>query len=321
VIEAAEFVRLRASVPATAANLGPGFDSLGVALELRDVYTAEVELGTVEPGECVDVSVSLSGFGADGSVPLDSDNLIAKSMLAGLAAWGGPSVVSVGLSCANVIPHGSGMGSSSAAIVGGLALARELCQPGAVSDADLVVLATELEGHPDNVAAAVFGGFTVSWTGSDDFRSTEEVGQAIRLSPSPELVPIVALPPASLSTSHARSVLPTQVPLTDAVFNLSRSALLTAALTSAPNLIYAATEDRLHQQQRAGVYPASHALMSILRMDGYAATISGAGPTVITFAPSADALRITREISGYAGTTWDVRTLEFAAEGVHAERD
>ncbi len=235
--DAVESLRVHASVPATSANLGPGFDSLGVALEWRDDYTADIVLGSPAVPESPEVAVTVSGFGADGSVSRGSDNLIIRSMLAGVAAWDGPALSRVDLACSNAIPHGSGMGSSSAAIVGGLALARALCPPESVSDAELLVMATELEGHPDNVAAAVYGGFTISWTGPHHFRSTRRVGQAARFTPTPDLVPIVAMPPASISTSHARSVLPTQVDLADAVFNLSRSALLTAAMTTMPHLI------------------------------------------------------------------------------------
>lgn len=305
---------LRASsrIPATAANLGPGFDCLGVALHLHDDYQARVVTGN---GSGVPVvTVHIDGQGADGSVPTDGRNLVSKALFAGLAAWQGPPVAEVELTCINRIPHGRGLGSSSAAIVGGLLLARELCF-GDVSDDAVLELATDLEGHPDNVAPALLGGFTVSWTSLVGSRSK---GRAVRLVPSPELTPIVAIPTSTLSTAHARSLVPDEVSMADAVFNLSRSALLVAALTATPERIFEATEDRLHQQQRAQAYVSSHALMSILRMDGLAATISGAGPTVLTFAPTERAAATAREIAEYTGAGWDVQVLSFAPTGGRA---
>ncbi|MCB0916626.1 MAG: homoserine kinase [Actinobacteria bacterium] len=312
--ESDSVVRIRVEVPATSANLGPGFDCLGLALELRDEYTVDVRLGvSAEATPAVDVTIE--GEGADGSVPVDADNLVASALLAGLRAWTGPQLQELKLRCSNRIPHGRGLGSSSAAIVGGLALARELC-PAEVADDDVLALATTLEGHPDNVAPAVLGGFTVSWTSADGAGT----GRAARLTPTEALAPVLAIPPTTLSTARARGLVPAQVATGDAVFNLSRSALLVAALTTRPDLIFTATEDRLHQQQRAQAYPGSHALMSILRMDGYAATISGAGPTVLVLVDAAGVEDAVREIAEYTGPTWEVTALPFAGQGVRAER-
>ena len=305
-------LRVSSQIPATAANLGPGFDCLGVALHVHDDYRARVVIGNGSGAPAV--SVHIDGEGADGSIPTDGQNLVSKALFAGLAAWQGPPVAELELTCVNRIPHGRGLGSSSTAIVGGLLLARELCF-GDVSDDAVLALATEIEGHPDNVAPALLGGFTVSWTSEVGSRPQ---GRAVRLVPSPELTPIVAIPASTLSTAHARSLVWDEVSMADAVFNLSRSALLVAALTTTPERIFEATDDRLHQQQRAQAYVSSHALMSILRMDGHAATISGAGPTVLTFAPSERADDTAREIAEYTGVGWEVKVLSFALAGGRA---
>lgn len=297
------------SVPATSANLGPGYDCLGLALEVRDHYRAEVEFGPAAVGG-PDVVVTVLGQGADGSVGAGADNLVARSLLRGLAAWAAPEVARLRLTCHNRVPHGRGLGSSSAAIVGGLTLAAHLA-PIDVADAEVLALASEIEGHPDNVAPAVLGGFTVSWTEAG-------VGQALRLTPHPEIAAVIAVPEASLSTAEARDLLPEEVPLAEAVHNLSRSALLTQALTSCPEHLLAATEDLLHQPRRASAYVASHALMSILRMDRHAAVISGAGPTVLLLT-TADADAVAVEVAEYTGPQWSVQVVPFALEGARVE--
>lgn len=297
------------SVPATSANLGPGYDCLGLALEIRDHYRAEVEFGAA-PAGAPDVAVTVVGQGSDGSVGAGSDNLVARSLLQGLAAWRAPEVARVRMTCHNSVPHGRGLGSSSAAIVGGLMLAAQLA-PVDVSEAEVVALASAIEGHPDNVAPAVLGGFTVSWTEAG-------VGRALRLTPHPGIAAVIAVPQVSLSTAEARGLLPAEVPLAEAVHNLSRSSLLTQALTSYPEHLLAATEDLLHQPRRASAYVASHALMSILRMDRHAAVISGAGPTVLLLT-TANAEEVVSEVAEYTGPQWTVQAVPFALEGARVE--
>jgi homoserine kinase len=254
-------------VPATSANLGPGFDSLGLALSLFDDVVARV----ADDGLVVDVA----GEGAD--VPRDETHLVVRAMRAGFERLGGQPH-GLELSCANRIPHSRGLGSSAAAIVAGVVLARALVVGGAerLPDAELLALAAELEGHPDNVAGCLLGGLTVAWT--------DTAARAVRLDCDPGIRPVVFVPPFTASTAQARGLLPATVPHADAAFAAGRSALLVAALTGATGALFAATEDRLHQQYRAPAMPQSAELVAVLRASGAAAVVSGAGPTVLALA-------------------------------------
>jgi homoserine kinase len=254
--------------PATSANLGPGFDCLGLALDLWDEYSVTV---TAEPGLRVD-SV---GEGADG-LPRDASHLVARAMLAGLR-HSGVKVPGVALHCRNTIPHGRGLGSSSAAIVGGLMLARGLAPQDALDDAAVVALANELEGHPDNVAPALLGAITIAWVDAGG------VGRAVRAGTVLPVPITVLIPDSRTATEAARGLLPATIPYSSAVFNLGRTAMLLHALTSDPGLLLPATEDRLHQTYRASAYPQSLAAVADLRAQGLPAAISGAGPSVIVF--------------------------------------
>lgn len=259
---------VRASVPATSANLGPGFDSLGLALDLRDRLEAEV----LPAGLVVEVQ----GAGA-GAVPLDETHLVVRAMRAGFSALGGqPS--GLRLSCANVIPHARGLGSSSAAIVGGLVLARGLVVHGdsLLGDDALFDLAARLEGHPDNVAPALYGGFVVSGHEGGDF-------YAVASPVDPQVGAVVFVPPTGVSTEVARGLLPDTVPHADAAADAGRTALLVAALAGRPEQLWRATRDYLHQDYRRPAMPESLALVDRLRDDGVAAVVSGAGPTVLAF--------------------------------------
>jgi homoserine kinase len=281
--------------PATSANLGPGFDCLGLALDLWDEYTAAV---TGAPG----VRVASTGEGA-AALPTDATHLVARALLAGLAA-AGCDAAGLELSCRNAIPHRRGLGSSSAAIVGGLALARALVGGGALDDARLVAIASSLEGHPDNVAAAVLGGATIAWV------DEAGAGHAVRSAVHPGLVATVLIPESQTETEAARGMLPAAVPYADAAFNAGRSALLVHALRSDPGLLFAATSDRLHQDYRATAYPASLDAVHRLRSKGHAAVISGAGPTVLVF-DAADDLP-TDVLSGFT-----VRQVAVSDVGAH----
>ena len=298
------------SVPATSANLGPGYDFLGAALEWRDHYRAWISddrLTECEP----EVTVALTGPAAGEDIPTDAGNLVAASMLRGLREWGMGVPVQVRVECRNEIPHGRGLGSSSAAIVGGLGLAQA-CFPAASrpTAADVLALAAAIEGHPDNVAPAVLGGFTPTWTEGQQ-------SHAVSLSPHARIRPVVAVPSDTLPTSKARGMMPEMVPLTEATFNSSRAALLCLALTTYPDLLFPATADQLHQTRRAPAYPASAALVADLRREGHAAVISGAGPTVLVLAldDASDAI----EAVGRRAPQWDVRAVPFATEGLIVE--
>src|SRR6202042_1542146 len=252
----------RVRVPATSANLGPGFDALGLALGLYD----EVDAWVCESG----LSIEISGEGAD-LAGVGEDHLIVRAMRTAFAVTGGQPP-GIGLRCVNRIPHGRGLGSSAAAIVSGVLAARALTDDGAarLPDDAVLRLAAGLEGPPDNVAACLLGGLTVAWTGPDGPR-------AVRLSPRPAIVPAVFIAPEALSTEHARGVLPETVPHADAAANAGRSALLIAALThqlasdtasdpGAPlETLLDATQDRLHQPYRAQVMPETAQLVARLR--------------------------------------------------------
>jgi homoserine kinase len=257
-------------VPATSANLGPGFDSLGLALALHDHLVAMV---TDDPG----VLVTIEGEGS-GSLPSDDRHLVARTMQATWEAMGltPPGLV---LRCRNAIPQGRGLGSSAAAIVAGILLARGLVEEGEeiLPDDEVLGLATSMEGHPDNVAAALLGGFTTAWVDSVDDAHASAVTRATH----PSIVPLIFIPQQSMPTREARTMLGDTVSRADAVFNLGRTALLAHALVADPGMLFPATEDRLHQDARAHAYPDSHALVMTLREGGIPAVVSGAGPTVL----------------------------------------
>lgn len=262
---------VQVSVPATSANLGPGFDSFGLALEMRDRYAAQIlDEATFD--------VDVSGESSE-DVKKDKSHLVIKSMLRGFEFMG-QKPRGIALRALNVTPHGRGLGSSSSAIVGGLALARELVLGGdqLMSRDEMMFLAADLEGHPDNVAAAIFGGATISW-----FENIYGVntGRAVGIPVHPEIKAIVFIPPTHLATTKARKLLPENILHRDAVLNSSHTALLTVALSTRPDLLLTATEDFLHQNSRSSAYPKSMALVEKLRSAGAAATISGSGPSVL----------------------------------------
>jgi homoserine kinase len=285
-------------VPATSANLGPGFDALGLALSLLDDVVARVG----EDGLVIDIA----GHGAD--LPRDETHLVVRAMRTVFARLGGQPR-GIELSCANRIPHGRGLGSSGAAIVAGVVLARALVLGAehVLPDDELLAIASAIEGHPDNVAACLLGGLTLAWTESGTVR-------ALRLECDPVIRPVALVPPFSASTELARGLLPATVPHGDAAFTAGRAALLIAALTGSTDALLAATEDRLHQRYRAPAMPQSAELVSGLRAAGLAAVISGAGPTVLVLA------RDEQEVARAAALTptqWQTTALAVDTDGAH----
>ncbi|MGC5628385.1 homoserine kinase [Georgenia sp. Z1344] len=262
-------------VPATSANLGPGFDSLGLALGLHDDLEVRATTGAAR--------VTVTGEGAD-SLPEGEDHLVVRAVRLGLEAAGAPQV-GLDLRATNRIPHGRGLGSSAAAVVAGLLAARGLLDPGAgeaggpLDDPSVLALATELEGHPDNAAPALLGGATVAWIDDD------EGPTAVRLALAPAIDPTVVVPVDRLSTTTARAALPASVPHADAARTAGRAALLVHALAGAPERLLAATVDWLHQEHRRASMPATLALVDELRAQGLPAVVSGAGPSVLVLAP------------------------------------
>jgi homoserine kinase len=283
-------------VPATTANLGPGFDTLGLALS---VYDELIVTARQEPG----ATVTVLGVGA-GEVPTDESNLVVRSIAYTFAAYG-VDLPGLELVARNSIPHGRGMGSSGAAIVSGIMAAKGLLE--GIVDIDsqgLLSLATALEGHPDNVAPALFGGLTIAWM-------TPEGPRHKKLIVHRGVSPLVAVPVESImSTALARSLQPQSVPHEDAVFNVSRSALLIAALIQSPELLLAATEDKLHQSYRASAMPETDALIQVLRADGLAAVVSGAGPSILVLGSDpSQRLRAIELIDANSTTPWNCLLL------------
>jgi homoserine kinase len=304
----------RVRVPATSANLGPGFDALGLALTLHD----EVEARILPAG----LSIEISGEGAD-LAGAGEEHLVVQAMRAAFAVTGGQPP-GIGLRCLNRIPHGRGLGSSAAAIVAGVVAARALSGSGPdhLPDAALLALASDLEGHPDNVAACLAGGLTIAWMGSDR-------PHMVRLEPLPCVTPVVCIAPAPVRTDAARGLLPELISHRDASANAGRSALLVAALTQRgvdPEVLFAATEDWLHQDYRASAMSPTHALVRRLRAAGLPAVVSGAGPSVLVFlrAPGGSGYRHDLDSLGSivreTGIAWHISSLDVERQGARVLR-
>ena len=283
-------MRLTVRVPATVANLGPGFDAFGLALSLVN----EIEVSTEgEPG------LAVEGEGAE-ELPRDESNLVVRAMRA-FAADVGRDLPPLAVRCANAIPIERGLGSSAAAAVGGLVLADRLLGV-SVDRTELLRLATALEGHADNAAAALSGGLALAYRTDDGWR-------AERIEASPRLRPVVLVPERErVGTEAARRGLPDDVALEDAVFNAGRAALLVLALTDRPSLLPAALEDRLHQEARLRLAPAAAGLFGSLREAGVPVCVAGSGPTLLAFETE-------RAAVPDPGEGWRALRLEVAAEG------
>ena len=287
---------LVARAPATVANLGPGFDALALAVDLWN----EVVVDTDAPP-----AVEVSGEGA-GDLPEDASNLVFRAM-AYLAREAGGALPPFALRCTNRIPLERGLGSSAAAVVGGLVLADRLLGTRLEPDR-LLEVAVDIEGHPDNVAACLRGGLILAYLSRDGWR-------AERLEPHPSLRPVLMVPEHErLPTADARRALPLQVPLVDAAFNVGRAALAVLALTERPELLRSALDDRLHQARRLPLVPASRALFEDLREAGIPVCLAGAGPSLLAF-ESGD-----RPVPTL-GPSWRILRLQVASPGADARDD
>ncbi|MFM1974167.1 MAG: hypothetical protein RL524_154 [Actinomycetota bacterium] len=294
---------MQVQVPASSANLGPGFDAFGLALAMHDRYVAQVLDDSI-------LDIDVTGEGAD-EVPLTDKNLLVKAMYKGFDFLGGRPK-GLAIRALNVNPHGRGLGSSASAIIGGLVLARALVLNGEdhMNDIQLLSLATDMEGHPDNVSASLFGGATISWFEVEKHKSS---AHCIHLNVDPRIQAMAYIPAKSLATSKARKMLPESIPFADAVRNTTNAALMSHALTTRPDLLLTATEDFLHQSYRAEAMPDSFALVQKLRAAGIAAFISGAGPTVLAL-HTADQREV-EELKMAAGKGFVATPLEIASRG------
>lgn len=287
---------VRVRVPATSANLGPAFDCAGLALTLYDVVVVRV----ADSGLVVDIA----GEGSK-DLPRDKRHLVVKSLRAAFDALGGQPR-GLEIVCANRIPQSRGLGSSAAAIVAAVIAARALVLGGEdLLDGDAALqLAARLEGHPDNVAAALRGGLVLSWVGPDGVH-------VHHLDVQPALAPVAFVPTTKSSTRKVRGLLPEQVPHVDAAGNSARAALLPLALTRTPELLLAATEDRLHQSYRSSAMPRTSSLIRALRADGLPAVVSGAGPTVLVLTTRDQV----EAVLGRAPKGWTAYQLEVEPRG------
>jgi homoserine kinase len=322
---------VRVRVSATSANLGPGFDALGLALTLHD----EVDAWVRPAG----LSIEISGEGAD-LAEAGEEHLVVRAMRAAFAVTG-TQPPGIGLRCVNRIPHGRGLGSSAAAIIAGILAARALTGAdgqdedesgpargaGALPDDAVFRLATALEGHPDNVAACLGGGLTIAWTVSGR-------PHMVRLEPLPSICPVICVAPAPIRTEVARRLLPDLVPHGDAAANAGRSALLIAALTQLPaptspgtrsangtGALFDATRDWLHQGYRSAAMPDTDVLVRRLRGEGIPAVVSGAGPSVLALLLGRENpeyrhhLDILGSIVRETGIAWHISSLDVERHG------
>lgn len=295
---------IRVQVPATTANMGPGFDCLGMALKLYNY----VEMKQLNNG----LIIEIQGDGA-GSIPTDHRNIVYQAaQRVFTAANYQPTGLRIRLT--NKIPTCRGLGSSAAAIVGGVVAANRLTG-NQLSTKKLLKIATDMEGHPDNVAPALLGGIVISAT-------LEGKVQTIKIDPPPALKTIVAVPNFQLSTKQAREVLPSNITLQDAVFNISRVALLVGALCKGElEHIGYAMEDRLHQDYRASLVPGMKKVLAAAKLAGAKGVVlSGAGPTLIAFADKSMDLiaQVMRDTFKQAGVQAKVMVLEPSTIGVRA---
>lgn len=299
--------RVTIRVPATSANLGPGFDSFGVALDLWD----EIEIHATSDAN---VKVEIAGFGAE-TVARDESHLVIRALHTALEAVGAP-LTGVALKAKNRIPHGRGLGSSAAACVAGIAAAHYLIsEPELLDGPAMLALANDFEGHPDNAAPAIYGGGTISWIADDQ-------PQTAHLNLSPDLALVTLVPGNEFPTKQARAVLPASVPHSVAAAQAARTGLLVAALGGQTEHLLAATQDYLHQDYRGEVMPHTRDLIAQLREQGHAAVISGAGPSVLVLVDRTklpDPAGAIQVAAGELGEGWEISARNIAS-GVRGAR-
>lgn len=297
---------VRVVAPATSANLGPGFDAAGLALDWWD---------SLEVRPAATTSIRVGGEQAE-LLPVNQDNLVPRAMRR-LARELGAALPAVHLDLVKGTPLGRGFGSSASAVALGLLAARALLGL-QVSDATLLRLATELEGHPDNAAPCLGGGATLCWSEGGEVRSRT-------LPVHPDLVALALVARDPMSTAEARRLLPAQVPFAEAARTAGRAALLAPALAGDFDLLLPATDDLLHQPARLAAAPTSGRVLEVLRERGQAAFLSGAGPSLLLLcarsawtgagADAEEALKI----AGADG--WRVEPLEIARIGAHSQTE
>lgn len=305
----------RLSVPATSANLGPGYDTLGLALEWRDEI--EVTASPRADPKAPEVDVLVHGEGA-AELPTDASHLVVTAVQRILAARG-YWLPDLQVRAHNTIPHSRGLGSSAAAIVTAVLTAHQLL-PSGLSAEEQLQIGSRIEGHPDNYAPALRGSVAVSWQSAD---TPEPLFRTVPLQPHSELTCVLAVPSFVQSTQAARDLLPASIPHEQAARNSSRAALLVHAITAAPALLLDATEDYLHQEYRRSAFPQSMYLVDQLRAAGYAAVISGAGPAVLVLTEAsraASCVQLLETLASPEGTdTFAARSLPIARTGATVE--
>ena len=298
---------VKVRVPATIANLGPGFDALGIAIKVHLELDIEPRRDSME--------ITIEGEGAD-ELPKDETNLVVRAMNAFFDHIG-RQPPGYSLHIKNPIPLASGLGSSAAAVVGGLYSARAITG-GIIHQAELLQLATQLEGHPDNVLPALVGGLVVCYKGdqSDDQRH-------LRIEPSDRLVPIVAVPRDQLPTSRARTALPPDVSFDDAQFTAARAALLVAAISTGAgsDVLADAMNDRLHEPTRLAMMQETATVHAEMREAGLPVAVAGSGPSLLLIAPRPEAatrVEQVRRICRARNTGWRVFVSEWESSGAAA---
>ena len=308
-MDAGSIREVRVRVPASSGNLGPGFDALGMAYAIHDEVTAMVSPAAVPAAPRTEVTVT--GEGA-GELPLNDSHLVVRAMRRTFEVNGVPQP-DITLACVNTIPHGKGLGSSAAAVIAGILAARAyLPKPNDYVVPQILATALEFEGHPDNIAPALLGGAVAAWVeGGQPKAAVIEVAKGV--------APVLLVPEAVLPTTTARAVLPESVPFADAAFNAGRAALMVAALASQPEHLLAASADKLHQDNRASSMPESVRLVAQLREAGFAAMVSGAGPTVLVLgAPGAKSAEWSRRLAEITPAGWRVLNPQIDRQGAIA---
>ncbi|MBD7969832.1 homoserine kinase [Paenibacillus gallinarum] len=282
---------VRVKVPASTANLGPGFDSLGMALTLYSY---------IEMQQAEETCIALHGENLDG-IPTDKSNLIYK-VAQSVFEEAGVDIPELSISMYSEVPLTRGLGSSASAIIGALVAANELIGSPLTKDR-LFTLATQIEKHPDNVGASLFGGFVATaWDGNN--------AHYVKIDPPKELEILVVIPHFQLSTTKAREALPKSLSLQDAVYNISRSSLLVGAVAAGRyDLLAAAMRDRLHQPYRAELVPGMAEILEQAPLRGaLGASLSGAGPTVLALVHREETRK--HELENYMLQTMNSHGLE-----------